>query len=48
MRREEAGAVERVCDRLPDLAGPDEPPARLHGDLWSGNVRVGRRRARAG
>ncbi len=21
-----------------DLAGPAEPPARLHGDLWSGNV----------
>jgi fructosamine-3-kinase len=33
-----AQAVERVCDRLPDLAGPPEPPARLHGDLWSGNV----------
>jgi fructosamine-3-kinase len=31
-------AVERVCDRLSELAGPDEPPARLHGDLWSGNV----------
>lgn len=31
-------AVERVCERLPDLAGPPEPPARLHGDLWSGNV----------
>ena len=32
------GAVERVCDRIADLAGPPEPPARLHGDLWSGNV----------
>ena len=31
-------AVERVCDRIADLAGPPEPPARLHGDLWSGNV----------
>jgi fructosamine-3-kinase len=31
-------AVERVCERLYDLAGPPEPPARLHGDLWSGNV----------
>ena len=31
-------AVERVCQRLPDLAGPAEPPARLHGDLWTGNV----------
>jgi fructosamine-3-kinase len=33
-----ARAVEGVCERLPELAGPDEPPARLHGDLWSGNV----------
>ena len=31
-------AVERVIDRIADLAGPPEPPARLHGDLWSGNV----------
>jgi fructosamine-3-kinase len=31
-------AVEQVCDRMEDLAGPPEPPARLHGDLWSGNV----------
>ena len=31
-------AVEAVCDRIHDLAGPAEPPARLHGDLWSGNV----------
>ena len=33
-------AVERVCERMPDLAGPPEPPARLHGDLWAGNVLV--------
>jgi fructosamine-3-kinase len=31
-------AVERVCDRIAELTGPPEPPARLHGDLWSGNV----------
>jgi fructosamine-3-kinase len=31
-------AVEAVCDRIADLTGPPEPPARLHGDLWSGNV----------
>jgi fructosamine-3-kinase len=31
-------AVERVCERLERLAGPVESPARLHGDLWSGNV----------
>jgi fructosamine-3-kinase len=36
----EAGlaALERVCERMPELTGPAEPPARLHGDLWSGNV----------
>jgi fructosamine-3-kinase len=36
----EAGieAVERVCARMGELVGPAEPPARLHGDLWSGNV----------
>jgi fructosamine-3-kinase len=33
-------AVEAVCERLPELVGPAEPPARLHGDLWSGNVLV--------
>jgi fructosamine-3-kinase len=31
-------AVARVCERLPELCGPTEPAARLHGDLWSGNV----------
>ncbi|WP_202446573.1 MULTISPECIES: fructosamine kinase family protein [Streptomycetaceae] len=34
----EAGTVERLCEHLPRLAGPAEPPARLHGDLWNGNV----------
>jgi fructosamine-3-kinase len=33
-----AQAVARVCDRMAELTGPAEPPARLHGDLWSGNV----------
>ncbi len=31
-------AVEQVCARITELAGPAEPPARLHGDLWGGNV----------
>lgn len=35
--------IERLAGRLPDLAGPPEPPARVHGDLWSGNVHVDRR-----
>lgn len=30
--------IEQVCRRIQDLAGAPEPPARLHGDLWSGNV----------
>jgi fructosamine-3-kinase len=34
-------AIERAIERLPELAGPPEPPARLHGDLWSGNVLAG-------
>ncbi|MGH3655104.1 MAG: fructosamine kinase family protein [Micromonosporaceae bacterium] len=33
-----AAAVQRVVDRIDVLAGPEEPPARLHGDLWPGNV----------
>jgi fructosamine-3-kinase len=31
-------ALERVCERIAELCGPPEPPARLHGDLWQGNV----------
>jgi fructosamine-3-kinase len=31
-------ALDRVCERMTELVGPPEPPARLHGDLWSGNV----------
>lgn len=34
-------AVDTALDRLrarPERFGPPEPPARLHGDLWSGNV----------
>jgi fructosamine-3-kinase len=34
---DDVARVEAVLDRLPDLV-PEEPPARLHGDLWNGNV----------
>jgi fructosamine-3-kinase len=30
--------IESVAGRIDELAGPAEPPARIHGDLWSGNV----------
>jgi len=33
-----AALADAVAARLPELAGPTEPPARLHGDLWSGNI----------
>ncbi len=34
---DEAATVESVVPRLADLV-PEEPPSRLHGDLWNGNV----------
>ena len=34
----EANDIEAVAHRIAKLAGPEEPPARVHGDLWSGNV----------
>jgi len=34
--------VDRLADRLAERAGPAEPPARVHGDLWSGNVHLDR------
>jgi fructosamine-3-kinase len=30
----------RLAKRLPSLVGAEEPPARLHGDLWGGNLHV--------
>ncbi len=37
---EDADAIEQVVRRIHDLAGPEEEegPARIHGDLWGGNV----------
>jgi protein-ribulosamine 3-kinase len=33
-------ATERLLERLPEIVGPEEPPALIHGDLWSGNLHV--------
>ena len=33
-------AMNRLFDQLPQRLGPCEPPARIHGDLWGGNVIV--------
>ncbi len=37
--------LEALLRVLPDRLGPPEPPARLHGDLWSGNVMTDHRGA---
>ena len=29
---------ERLFARIDEIAGPPEPPSRIHGDLWRGNV----------
>ncbi|HEY7224883.1 MAG TPA: fructosamine kinase family protein [Micromonosporaceae bacterium] len=34
----DAAAVRRVLTRIDRYAPPPEPPSRLHGDLWPGNV----------
>lgn len=39
--QEGAAVLGRLSDRMEDLCGPPGPPARLHGDLWSGNVMAG-------
>lgn len=35
---EQANTIEAVMRRIHEFAGPEEKPARIHGDLWSGNV----------
>jgi protein-ribulosamine 3-kinase len=37
--RDTSSAIERLCTRL-DTLMPAEAPARLHGDLWGGNLHV--------
>jgi fructosamine-3-kinase len=34
----DVAVIEGIANRLADIAGAAEPPTRLHGDLWSGNV----------
>jgi fructosamine-3-kinase len=34
----DATRVERAAGCFAEVSGPPEPPARLHGDLWSGNL----------
>ena len=34
----DAAPIDEVISRIGDLAGPPEPPSRIHGDLWNGNV----------
>jgi fructosamine-3-kinase len=41
-RRRLADGLEAIAARIEELAGPAEPPARLHGDLWAGNRLVDR------
>ena len=36
--RQDGQLVEAVMDRIGSLAGPAEPPSRIHGDCWAGNV----------
>jgi fructosamine-3-kinase len=38
LTRPDVALIESACARLPELAGPPEPPSRIHGDCWSGNV----------
>lgn len=30
-------SASQLLAKLPEIVGPEEPPARLHGDLWGGN-----------
>jgi fructosamine-3-kinase len=32
------GAFDRLFARMETAVGPSEPPSRLHGDLWGGNL----------
>jgi fructosamine-3-kinase len=34
---------DHLAERLAEWVGPEEPPSRLHGDLWGGNLHVDER-----
>jgi fructosamine-3-kinase len=38
LTRADVSLIESVAARIGDLAGPAEPPSRIHGDCWPGNV----------
>jgi fructosamine-3-kinase len=38
LSRADLSLVQTVAGRIGELAGPPEPPSRIHGDLWAGNV----------
>jgi fructosamine-3-kinase len=38
LRTQDALLVEAVIDRIGCVCGPAEPPSRIHGDCWAGNV----------
>ena len=38
LTRPDIRLIERVASRAGALAGPAEPPSRIHGDCWSGNL----------
>ena len=38
LRGSDVRLIETVMARIDEVAGPAQPPARIHGDCWSGNV----------
>jgi fructosamine-3-kinase len=38
LRPADARPVEEVIEQIGSLAGPAEPPSRIHGDCWAGNI----------
>jgi fructosamine-3-kinase len=38
LSQRQVAVFDELCARITGLAGPCEPPARLHGDLWNGNL----------